>query len=327
MIAVAIAKPGGPDVLKPERRPLPPLGEGEILIKVAAAGVNRPDLMQRAGAYPPPPGASDLPGLEVAGTIAALGAGATRWRIGDRVCALTPGGGYAEFSRTHETHALPVPGDLTMVEAAAIPETFFTVWTNVFDRGALEAGETLLVHGGSSGIGTTAILLAKSFGAHVIVTAGSDEKCAACIGLGADAAINYRTFDFVAETKRITGGRGADVTLDMVGGPYVTRDLEAAAEKGRIVQIAFPLGARAEISLATLMMKRLVLTGSTLRPRTIAEKGAIAAALREKVWPMLEKGECKPVIDATFPLAEAARAHERLESGAHVGKIVLRVGV
>jgi NADPH2:quinone reductase len=325
MTCVAIREPGPPEVLVPETRPLPQPGPGEILIKVAAAGVNRPDISQRQGRYPPPPGASDLPGLEVAGTIAALGASASRFRLGGKVCSLVHGGGYAEFCTVHETIAQPVPGDLSFVEAAAIPETFFTVWSNVFDRGRLAAGETLLVHGGSSGIGTTAIMLAKAFGAQVIVTAGSAEKCAFCRELGADHAIDYKTEDFVERVKTLTNGRGADVILDMVGGPYVERNYRAAAMDGRIVQIAFQLGYKIELDLRPISAKRLVHTGSTLRPRKVEEKAALSRALAEKVWPLLAAGRCKPVIDSTFPLREAARAHARLETSAHIGKIVLTV--
>ncbi|MBK8456462.1 MAG: NAD(P)H-quinone oxidoreductase [Phyllobacteriaceae bacterium] len=325
MIAVAIAEPGGPRALKPEKRPLPALGEGEILIRVRAAGVNRPDVLQRKGVYPPPPGASDLPGLEAAGEVAALGPGATRWAIGDAVTALTPGGGYAQFVRVHGSNALPVPAGMTMTEAAAIPETFFTVWHNVFQRGGLKPGETLLVHGGSSGIGTTAILLAAAFGAYVVVTAGTAEKCAACLGLGADRAINHREEEFVSIVREATNGRGADVILDMVGGAYVERNWDAAAVDGRIVQIATQGGARASADFSKLMVKRLTHTGSTLRPRTVEFKATIAAELEAKVWPLLAARKIAPVMDMIFPLAEAWRAHERMEEGAHIGKIVLDV--
>jgi putative PIG3 family NAD(P)H quinone oxidoreductase len=326
MAAVVISEPGGPRVLKPERRDVPTPGEGEILIRVHAAGVNRPDVQQRKGAYPPPPGASDLPGLEVAGEVAALGEGAKRWRVGDRVCALTPGGGYAEYVKVHGSNALPLPGGFTFTEAAAIPETFFTVWHNVFQRGGLKAGETLLVHGGSSGIGTTAIQLAVAFGATVITTAGSAEKCAACLKLGAARAINYREEDFVAAVKDATAGRGADVILDMVGGDYVARNYVAAAEEGRIVQISTQGGAVASTDFARLMVKRLTHTGSTLRPRTVEFKGQIAAALEANVWPLLTTRRIAPVMDMIFPLKEAWRAHERMEEGEHIGKIVLDVG-
>jgi putative PIG3 family NAD(P)H quinone oxidoreductase len=326
MTAIAISEPGGPRVLKPEKRNLPPLREGEILIKVHAAGVNRPDVLQRKGAYPPPQGASDLPGLEVAGEVVALGDNARRWRLGDAVCALVNGGGYAEYCRVHETNALQVPPGFTFTEAGALPETFFTVWHNVFERGALKKGETLLVHGGSSGIGTTAIQLASAFGAYVVTTAGSAEKCAACLKLGADRAVNYKTEDFVALTKEATGGRGADVILDMVGGDYVARNYEAAAVEGRIVQIALQGGNIGSPDFSKLMVKRLVHTGSTLRPRTTEFKAGIAAALEALVWPLLAQRRVAPVMDMIFPLADAWRAHERMEEGEHIGKIVLDVG-
>jgi NADPH:quinone reductase len=323
MRAVIAAGPGGPEVLQLGTRPRPSPREGEILIAVEAAGVNRPDVLQRQGLYPPPPGAPDILGLEVAGAVAARGPGATRHQLGDRILALVPGGGYAQYCLAHETNALPAPASLTIVEAAGVPETFFTVWTNVFESGALKAGETLLVHGGTSGIGTTAIALAKAFGAKVIATAGSPEKTAACLRLGADVAIDYRAADFVAETLKATDQKGADVILDMVGGGYVARNYAAAAPRGRIVQIAHLSGPKATVDLRPLMVKRLVHTGSTLRPRSAAEKAAIAEALRARVWPLLAEGRCKPVIDSTFPLAEAAKAHERMESSAHIGKIVL----
>jgi putative PIG3 family NAD(P)H quinone oxidoreductase len=325
MTVIAITEPGGPRVLKPEKRELPTLREGEVLIKVRAAGVNRPDVLQRMGAYPPPPGASDLPGLEVAGEVAALGPGVKRWRIGDTVCALTPGGGYAEYCRVHGSNALPIPHGFTFTEAAALPETFFTVWHNVFERGALKEGETLLVHGGSSGIGTTAIQLAKAFGAKVVTTAGSDDKCEACLKLGADRAVNYRREDFVAATKEATEGRGADVILDMVAGDYVARNYDAAAVEGRIVQIAVQGGATGSPDFSKLMVKRLVHTGSTLRPRTVEFKAGIAAALEAKVWPLLAVRRVAPVMDMIFPLSDAWRAHERMQEGAHIGKIVLDV--
>jgi len=325
MTAIAITQPGGPAVLKPERRPVPQPGAGEILIRVRAAGVNRPDVLQRQGAYPPPPGASDLPGLEAAGEVAAIGPGVARWAVGDRVTALTPGGGYAEYCVAPEGSALPVPPGFTLTEAAALPETFFTVWHNVFERGALKPDETLLVHGGSSGIGTTAIQLAAAFGAYVVTTAGSPEKCAACLALGADRAINYRSEDFVVAVKEATGGKGADVILDMVGGAYAVRNHEAAAIDGRIVQIAVQGGAEATINLARLMVKRLTHTGSTLRPRSPEVKAAIAAALEARVWPLLAERRIAPVMDMIFPLAEAWRAHERMEEGHHIGKIVLDV--
>jgi NADPH2:quinone reductase len=325
MTAIAIAAPGGPEMLVAQTRPLPVPGEAEILIKVAAAGVNRPDVLQRQGAYAPPPGASDLPGLEIAGEIVALGPKAVRFRLGQSVCALVPGGGYAEFCRVDEGSALPIPRGMSAAEAAAIPETFFTVWSNVFERGRLRAGETQLVHGGSSGIGTTAIMLAKAFGATVITTAGSVEKCEACQRLGADVAVNYRTTDWVEATRQASAGRGADLILDMVGGPYVAKNYAAAAESGRIVQIAFLEGAIVNHDLRPLMMKRLTHTGSTLRPRTLGEKAAIAQALEANVWPLLESGRCKPIIDSRFPLREAAAAHRRMETSAHIGKIVLDV--
>jgi NADPH2:quinone reductase len=325
MTAIGIKSPGKPEVLVPEERPVPAPAAGEILVKVAAAGVNRPDVMQRMGLYPPPPGAPDIPGLEIAGEVVALGAGVTRWKTGDKVCALVIGGGYAEYCLAHESHALPVPAGFSMAEAAAIPETFFTVWHNVFERGALKSGETLLVHGGSSGIGTTAIQLAKEFGARVIVTAGSDDKCEACRKLGADVAINYKTQDFVAETKAATGGKGADVILDMVGGDYIERNYEAAAVEGRIVQIAFQGSPKANVDFRRIMLKRLHHTGSTLRSRSVADKGLIAQAIAERVVPLLAAGKVKPIMDSTFPLAEAAKAHARMESSAHIGKIVLTV--
>lgn len=326
MTAIAISEPGGPRVLKPETRPVPRPEGSDILIRVRAAGVNRPDVAQRTGAYPPPPGASDLPGLEVAGTVAAVGPEASRWRVGDQVCALTPGGGYAEYCLTDESNALPVPLGFTLTEAAALPETYFTVWHNVFQRGGLKAGETFLVHGGSSGIGTTAIQLASAFGATVLATAGSADKCAACVTLGAARAINYREEDFVAVAKEATGGKGVDLILDMVGGSYIDRNYEAAAIEGRIVQIAFLGGAKAEVNFAKLMMKRLVHTGSTLRPRTVAFKGAVAAELERLVWPLLGERKVAPVMDMIYPLRDAWRAHERMEEGDHIGKIVLDAG-
>ncbi len=325
MTAIAIRAPGGPEMLVPERRALPHPGEGEILVKVAAAGVNRPDVMQRLGLYPPPKGPTDIPGLEIAGEVAALGSGVTRWKLGDRVMALVVGGGYAEYCPAHESHALPVPTSLTLVEAAAIPETFFTVWHNVFERGRLTAGETLLVHGGSSGIGTVAIQLAKAFGARVVTTAGSAEKCAACKALGADVAVNYKSEDFVAATKTATDGRGADVILDMVGGDYIERNYEAAAVEGRVVQIAFQGSPKATVNFTRIMLKRLVHTGSTLRARSIADKAAIARAVAQNALPLVAARQVKPVLDSTFPLAEAAAAHARMEASAHIGKIVLVV--
>jgi putative PIG3 family NAD(P)H quinone oxidoreductase len=325
MTVIAITEPGGPLVLKPEKRPLPSPGQGEILIRVRAAGVNRPDVAQRKGTYPPPPGASDLPGLEAAGEVAAIGEGVKRWRVGDPVTALTPGGGYAEFCLVHETNALPLPHGFTFTEAAAIPETFFTVWHNVFQRGGLKEGETLLVHGGSSGIGTAAIQLARQFRAQVLTTAGSAEKCARCEELGAHRAINYREQDFVEAVKTATDGKGADVILDMVGGDYVARNYDAAAMDGRIVQIATLGGATAEANYAKLMVKRLTHTGSTLRPRSVEFKAGLAAELEAKVWPLLTERKVAPVMDMIFPLKEAWRAHERMEEGEHIGKIVLDV--
>ena len=325
MIGVEITTFGGPEVLHAVERPDPMPGAGEILIAVAAAGVNRPDTMQRQGGYPPPPGASDLPGLEVAGTVAALGAGVEAWAVGDRVCALVAGGGYATRCVAPAPQCLPVPGPLSLTEAAALPETFFTVWTNVFERGRLREGETALVHGGSSGIGTTAIQLAVARGARVLVTAGSDEKCRACEGLGAARAINYRTEDFVEVVEQVTGGRGVDLVLDMVGGDYFPRNLAVLAVEGRLVQIALLGGGRSAIDLGRVLRRRLTVTGSTLRPRTVAQKGAIAEALRREVWPLLEAGRVKPVIHATFPLADAAGAHRLMESSTHIGKIVLTV--
>jgi NADPH:quinone reductase len=323
MRAVVARRPGGPDVLEIEMRPRPVPGEREILIKIEAAGVNRPDVLQRMGHYPPPPGAGDVLGLEAAGIVAARGPGATRHAEGARVTALIPGGGYADYCVAHETNALPIPTGLTAVEAAAIPETYFTVWTNVFGRGGLKSGETLLLHGGTSGIGTTGIMLAKAFGARVIATAGSDEKALQCERLGADLGINYRTDDFVARTLAATNGRGADVILDMVGGEYVGRNYAAAAVDGRIVQIAFMQGPTATVDLRPIMQKRLIHTGSTLRPRSPAQKAVIADALLTRVWPLIEAGRCRPVIDSVFALTEAAKAHARLESPAHIGKIVM----
>ncbi|HKF60857.1 MAG TPA: NAD(P)H-quinone oxidoreductase [Dongiaceae bacterium] len=323
MIAIEIAGYGGPEVLKPVRRSVPRPGPGEVLIEVAAAGVNRPDVLQRQGGYKPPPGASDIPGLEVAGRIAGLGEGVSGWHMGDPVTALVAGGGYAEFCAAPAPQCLPVPKGLDAVQAAALPETFFTVWTNVFDRGRLTSGESFLVHGGSSGIGTTAIQLAHAFGARVFTTAGSPEKCAACVKLGAERAIDHRREDFVAAIEAATGGKGVDVILDMVGGSYINRNLKILAVEGRLVQIAFLEGAKAELDFGQLMMRRLTITGSTLRPRSVAEKGAIAQSLREKVWPLLDSGRVAPVMYKTFPLAEAAEAHRLMESSRHIGKIVL----
>jgi NADPH2:quinone reductase len=325
MTVIEIATPGGPEVLKPKTMSTPKPAAGQILVKVAAAGVNRPDLMQRAGLYPPPPGHSPLPGLEIAGEVAAVGQGVTRWKLGDKVCALVNGGGYAQYCLAEEPIALAIPAGLDMVQAGAVPETFFTVWNNVFERGRLTAGEWFLVHGGTSGIGTTAIQLAKAFGARVIATAGSPEKCKACLEIGADRAINYKTEDFVAAARDATGGKGVDVTLDMVAGDYTERNIAAAAEEGRIVQIAVLGGAEVKINIARVMMKRVTLTGSTLRPRTREAKAGFARALEAKVWPLLASGKVRVVMDSTFPLPKAADAHRRLESGAHVGKVVLVV--
>ena len=322
MTAIAIRAPGGPEVLVPKPRPVPAPGAGEILVKVLAAGVNRPDVMQRQGLYPPPAGAPDIPGLEIAGEVTALGHGVTRWKPGERVMALVVGGGYAQFCLAHESHALPA-GQLSDVEAAAIPETFFTVWHNVFERGALKRGETVLIHGGSSGIGTAAIQLAHAFGARVIVTAGSAEKCDACRKLGADVAINYKTEDFVAKTKEATGDQGADVILDMVGGDYIGRNYEAAAVEGRIVQIAFQGSPKATVDFRRIMLKRLHHTGSTLRSRSVADKGAIARAIEQNVLPLIAAGKVRAVVDSTFPLEKAAQAHARMEASVHIGKIVL----
>jgi putative PIG3 family NAD(P)H quinone oxidoreductase len=324
MTAIGIKTPGGPEALVPEERPVPTPGEGELLIRLRAAGVNRPDVMQRKGLYPPPPGASDIPGLEIAGEIAALGPGIKRWKEGDRVMALVSGGGYAEYCLAHASHTLAVSG-LPLEEAAAVPETFFTVWHNVFERGGLKAGETFLVHGGSSGIGTTAIQLAKQFGARVFTTAGSDEKCQACHKLGADLAINYKTDDFVAACKKTTDGKGVDLILDMVGGDYIERNYEAAAVEGRIVQIAFQGSPRATVDFRRIMLKRLHHTGSTLRSRSVADKGAIARRVEEKVLPLLASGKVKPILYKTFPLKDAATAHALMESSTHIGKIVLTV--
>jgi NADPH2:quinone reductase len=325
MTVVGISKPGGPEVLVPEIRAVPAPGPGEILIKVKAAGVNRPDVSQRSGSYPPPPGASDLPGLEVAGEVVALGAGATRHRIGDRVMSLVAGGGYAQYCIAQDAQAMAVPADLSMLEAGAIPETLMTVWHNVFERGALQPGETLLIHGGSSGIGTMAIQLAKALGSRVIVTVGSQDKADACLKLGADRAINYKTEDFVAEVKTATAGAGADVILDMVGGDYIERNYDAAAMDGRVVQIAFLGGPKANVNFAKLMVKRLHHTGSTLRPRSNADKAAMVAAIEARVMPLLRQGRIKPLMDSTFPLEKAADAHRRMETSEHIGKIVLAV--
>ena len=325
MRAIEIAKPGGPEVLTPAERALPQPKPHEILVKVAAAGVNRPDILQRMGLYAVPPDASDLPGLEIAGTVAAIGADVKMWKVGDPVCALTHGGGYAEYCVTPEVQALPVPKGLSMTEAASLPETFFTVYSNVFDRGALKAGEVFLVQGGSSGIGVTAIQVAAAMGHRVFATAGSDEKCAACVKLGAEKAFNYKTQDWAEELKKATGGNGVNVILDMVGGDYVPKELKSLAVDGRLVMIAFLGGMKAEIDLSVVMSKRLQITGSTLRPRTIEFKGEVAKSLRERVWPLIDAGKIKPVIYKTFPLAEAAEAHKLMETSQHIGKIVLTV--
>ena len=326
MTAIAITEFGGPEVLQPAELAVPRPGYGEVLIKVAAAGVNRPDVAQRAGGYPPPPGAPETPGLEVAGDIVACGPGVARWQVGDAVCALVAGGGYAEYCLAPDPQCLPVPSGYSMLQAAALPETFFTVWTNVFQRGRLQGGESILIHGGSSGIGTTAIQLARAFGARVFATAGSAEKCSICEELGAERAINYRAEDFVAEIQAATGGAGVDLILDMVGGDYVPRNLQALALEGRLVQIAFLGGAKvASMNLLPVMLKRLTITGSTLRPRSIEEKAQIAAELEAQVWPLLVQGSVTPVLDQTFPLAHAAAAHARIESSVHIGKIMLEI--
>ena len=322
MRAVEISKPGGPEVLVPTTRPIPEPAPGQVIIKVAYAGVNRPDALQRAGSYAPPPDASDLPGLECSGEIVGIGQGVSEWKLGDKVCALLPGGGYAEYVATPAVHCLPVPEGMGMKEAACLPETFYTVWTNVFMRGGLDGGEKFLVHGGSSGIGTTAIQLAKAFGARVFATAGSDEKCKACEDLGAEKAINYKEDDFV-EVMKAEGG--ADLILDMVGGDYIPRNIKALAEDGRLVQIAFLQGPVAEVNFALIMVRRLTVTGSTLRPQSVAAKAEIARELREKVWPLLDSGRVAPVMDSSFDFEKAADAHTRMESSGHIGKIVLEV--
>jgi NADPH2:quinone reductase len=323
MTFVRIDRPGPPEVLVPDRMPVPTPRSGEVLIKVAAAGINRPDVLQRQGGYPPPPGASDVPGLEVAGEIVALGDGVERWRVGERVMALVGSGGYAEYCVAPAPQVLPVPASLSMVEAGAVPETYFTVWTNVFDRGRLAAGESFLVHGGSSGIGTTAIQLAHAFGAQVFTTVGGLDKQRACVDLGAKRAIDYRNEDFVEVVRAETGGRGVDLILDMVGGSYVERNLKALAVEGRLVQIAWLEGAKVQANFTQLMVKRLTWTGSTLRPRSVEQKGEIARSLEAKALPLLAAGKVKPLIHATFPLAEAAAAHALMESSTHIGKIVL----
>ncbi|MEL6947705.1 MAG: NAD(P)H-quinone oxidoreductase [Pseudomonadota bacterium] len=334
MTAIDIREPGGPDVLVPQTVAVPAPGPGEVLIRIVAAGVNRPDVLQRLGGYPPPPGAPTIPGLEVSGIVVAtgskkgaeMGAGSDLWAVGDAVCALVTGGGYGEYVVAHESHCLPLPDGFSHAQAAALPETFFTVWHNVFQRGGLTKGETFLVHGGTSGIGTTAIQLAKAFGAQVFATAGSDEKCAACLDLGADRAINYHSEDFVKVVKQATDRRGVDLILDMVGGSYIARNIDAAAPDGRIVQIAFLGGSKAEVDFTKLMLKRLTLTGSTLRARDTAFKAALAAELKTHVWPLLNTATIAPVMHATFPLEDAAKAHAMMEESQHVGKIVLAVG-
>ena len=323
MKAIEISEPGGPEMLRPCARPVPVPGEGEVLVKIAAAGVNFPDVAQRRGTYPPPPGASDLPGLELSGIVVAQGPGVTAPAPGDAVCALVSGGGYAEYCAVPVPQCLPIPDGLDMVQAAALPETFFTVWTNLFDGGRMKAGETVLIHGGSGGIGTTAIQIAHAFGARVFATARTAEKCAFCEKLGAERAINYSDEDFVAVVRELTGKRGVELILDMVGGDYLARNIRALAVEGRLVQIAVQRGAEATIPLGLLMVKRLILTGSTLRPRTVAQKGAIAEALEERVWPLLAAGRVRPIVHATFGLDRAAEAHALMESSTHIGKIVL----
>jgi putative PIG3 family NAD(P)H quinone oxidoreductase len=325
MIAIEIREPGGPEVLVPVERPMPEVAPGDVLVKVAAAGVNRPDVMQRQGRYPLQPGVTDIPGLEIAGTIERVGGDVHDWTVGDQVCALVAGGGYAEYCAAPAPQCLPIPRGVDLTRAAGIPETFFTVWTNVFDRGRLARGESFLVHGGSSGIGTTAIQLAKAFGARVFTTAGSAAKCAACEALGAELAVNYREADFVSAVREATGGRGVDLVLDMVGGEYLQRNIDLLATDGRLVQIASLGGAKAEINTIPILQRRLTLTGSTLRPRTVAQKGAIARELHRQVWPLLGSGSVRVILHAAFPLSAAAEAHRVMESGAHIGKLVLLV--
>ena len=323
MTGIEIAEPGGPEVLRPVGVPLPRPGDGELLVKVAAAGVNRPDIMQRQGLYPAPKDASPLPGLEIAGTVAALGSGAAGFSVGDAVCGLVAGGGYAEYCTAPAVQCLPVPTGLSMIDAAGLPETVFTVWSNLFDRAGLQPGETVLIHGGTSGIGTTAIQICKAFGCPVITTAGSAEKCRACTDLGADRVVNYREEDFVAAARELTGGRGVDVVLDMVGGDYIARDIEAMATDGRHVSIAFLAGPKVTINMLKVMLKRLTLTGSTLRARPVADKAAIAEAVRSKVWPLIAERKLRPIVHRTYPLADAAKAHALMESSEHIGKIIL----
>ncbi|MEQ9641221.1 MAG: NAD(P)H-quinone oxidoreductase [Alphaproteobacteria bacterium] len=326
MTAIEISKPGGPEVLVPVERPLPQPAHGELLIKVAHAGVNRPDCMQREGGYPPPPGAPDIPGLEIAGEVIATGDGVSTYQVGDQVCALVPGGGYAEYCIAAEANSLPVPNGMTTEQASALPETFFTVWTNLFQRAGLKGGERVLIHGGASGIGTTAIQLAKAFGARIFVTAGSAEKCKRCEEMGAERAINYKDEDFTKVVAELTDGEGCDVIMDMVGGEYVMRNVASLAVEGRLVQIALQHGPKVDgFNFLPIMMKRLTLTGSTLRPRTVAQKAVIAEELKAKVWPLLESGAVAPVIDSVYPLNDAAGAHTRIDSGGHFGKILLSV--
>jgi len=326
MTCIEIADPGGPEALKAVQRPVPRPGAGEVLVRVEAAGVNRPDVMQRQGMYPPPPGAPDIPGLEIAGTVVAAGTGVDDPLPGDRVCALVQGGGYAEYCVAAAPLCLPIPAALDPVQAAGLPETFFTVWTNVFDCGGLRSGEQVLVHGGSSGIGTTAIQLIRNARADVFVTAGTDEKCRACLDLGANAAINYREQDFVEELARLTGERGVDLILDMIGGDYFPRNIDCLAVEGRLVQIALQHGPKSEVNLLKIMLRRLTVTGSTLRPRSVEEKSGIADALKREVWPLIDQGQVKPIIHASFPLERAADAHRLMDSGEHIGKIVLAAG-
>ena len=325
MRAIEISAPGGPEVLRVTRRPVPVPAGNEVLIEVAAAGINRPDVLQRKGGYPPPPGASDIPGLEVAGTIVSVGAGVNEWKTGAQVCALVTGGGYAEYVAAPALQCLPVPRGLTLIEAAGLPETFYTVWVNVFERAGLKGSETLLIQGGSSGIGVTAIQMARAFGHRVFVTAGSAEKCTACEKLGASRAINYRSEDFAAVVKELTGGKGVDVILDMVGGDYVPRELACLADDGRLSLIAFLGGSKATIDMTDILRRRLTITGSTLRARSVEVKGTLARSLKQKVWPLIEAGKIKPVIYRTFRLEEAAAAHALMESSAHVGKIILEI--
>ncbi|MEA3151405.1 MAG: NADPH:quinone reductase [Gammaproteobacteria bacterium] len=323
MKVVEIAAPGGPEQLRLATRPVPQPAADEVLVRVAAAGINRPDVMQRQGRYPPPAGASDIPGMEIAGAVVALGANVTSLSIGDEIAALLPGGGYAEYAVASVPLCLPIPDGLTLQQAAALPETFFTVWTNVFERGRCKAGDNVLIHGGTSGIGTTAIQLAAVWGARVFATAGTDEKARVCEQLGAERGINYRTEDFVEVVRRATSGKGADIILDMVGGSYLDRNLQVAAVEGRLVVISMLGGSRAELKLNHIVTKRLTLTGSTLRSRTVAEKGAVAEAVRKNVWPLLAQGRVRPIIHASFPMADASAAHELMESSSHIGKIIL----